>query len=98
MTDDKSLTEVYHDRNLLACALANMHEAGMAGWTPARDDDPEKWAIVWLSTPLGQMSWHVPREMAEGLVVRNDDYEYDGHTRETKNARLSAWCDEGCWF
>jgi hypothetical protein len=100
---DSLAEDVYRDRNLLACALANLRGPPMGGWTPADDPDDDdadadEWAIVWVETPMGQVSWHVPRDMAERLVRRNDRYEYDGHTREVKNDRMASWCDEGCWY
>lgn len=94
--EEKDLEAVYEDRNLLACAVAELLPAGLAGWTPAPDTDGDEWAIVWIETPSGQMSWHVPREFAEDLTARNDDYEYDGHDREAKNGRLADWASRGC--
>lgn len=94
--EEKDLEAVYEDRNLLACAVAELLPAGLAGWTPAPDTDGDEWAIVWIETPSGQMSWHVPRELAERLVPRNDDYEWDGHDRDEKNDRLADWAEQGC--
>jgi hypothetical protein len=96
MSDEKDIEQVYEDRNLLACALATTIGQPMAGWTPD-ERFPEQWAIVWAETPMGQLSWHVPREMAADLAPRNDDYEWDGHGREQKNDRLASWAAEGCW-
>ena len=96
MTAEKELDDVYHDRNLLACALVESIGYPMAGWTPAPDADADKWAVVWAETPMGQVSWHVPRDLAEWLVTRNDRYDYDGHSRAVKNDRLSGWVNEGC--
>jgi hypothetical protein len=94
---EKDIDAVYRDRNLLACALVESCGSGvMGGWSPDETVSDE-WAIVWLETPMGQMSWHVPREMANSLVTRNDGYEYDGHDREIKNDRLASWAEEGCW-
>lgn len=92
-TEQKAIDEVYRDRNLLACAVAEL--AGIGGWTPA-EEDPEEWAIVFAETPMGQVSWHVPREMAESLVRRARSYEYDGHSRDVKNDRMASWVEEGC--
>jgi hypothetical protein len=93
----KGLDDVYRERNLLACALVESVSDVMGGWTPATDAKNDEWAIVWIETPMGQMSWHVPREMANNLVHRNDNYEYDGHSTATKNDRLASWAEEGCW-
>ena len=98
-TDEKEIDAVYDDRNLLACALVeSVGEDVMGGWTPAPDTDSDEWAIVWLELPVGQVSWHVPQALAERLVTRNDDYDWDGHTREEKNERLAEWATDGCPF
>lgn len=98
-SNSKSVDEVYEDRNILACALVESYADGsMGGWTPAPDTDSDEWAIVWMEFPMGQASWHVPRALADSLVTRNDDYDYDGHNRIEKNDRLASWCDEGCWY
>lgn len=91
----KETEDVYRDRNLLACALAQATDAP-SGWKPA-PDNPENWGIVWIETPMGQVSWHVPREMAECLAPVRRYSDYDGYDRQTKNDRLASWCDEGCW-
>lgn len=92
---EKSADDVYEDRNLLACALAQATHAP-SGWKP----DPEstdEWAIVWIETPLGQISYHVPQEMAADLAPPQRDAEYDGYDRITKNGRVERWCQGGCW-
>lgn len=94
----KALDDVYRERNLLACALTQLLNPPMAGWTPAPDEDGDEWAIVWAETPMGQVSWHVSRDVAEELAPRNDDYDYDGHSAEVKNDRLASWCEEGAWY
>lgn len=94
--DEKSIDEVFEDRNLLACAVVEAAPPGMGGWTPAPDADGDEWAIVWLETSSGQVSWHVQRSLAEDLTARNDDYDYDGHSRAAKNDRLTDWVLRGC--
>jgi len=96
MTDQKPIDDVYEDRNLLACALAQTTGAP-SGWKPAPDADDD-WAIIWIETPMGQVSWHVPREMAEGLGPPKRDSDYGGYGREEKNDRLAAWAKEGGWY
>ena len=95
MMAEKELEDVYEDRNLLACAFAQATHAP-SGWKPD-PENPEEWAIVWIETPMGQVSWHVPREMAEKLAPAKRDSEYDGYDREIKNDRLASWADERCW-
>jgi|AntRauMinimDraft_4_1070384.scaffolds.fasta_scaffold00256_23 hypothetical protein len=90
----KELDKVYDDRNLLACALAEATHAP-SGWKPTDDADNE-WAIVWIETPIGQVSWHVPREMVDRLDLRKRDSTYDGYDRDIKNDRLASWTKQGC--
>lgn len=90
----KDLDEVYIDRNLLACALAQATDAS-SGWKPD-PETPDEWAIVWIETPKGQVSWHVPRDMAELLGPSQRDADFDGYGRELKNDRLATWASEGC--
>lgn len=102
MTEEKTLEEVYRDRNLLAVAFATLvQELGVpdpdpyysAGWTgPAPDDaDAEEWAIVWARLKGDLVSWHVPRELAERSDLRRRPHDYDGHSREEKNDRLTRF-------
>lgn len=92
---EKDLDGVYEDRNLLACALAQATSAP-SGWK-TDPESPDEWAIVWIETPKGQVSWHVSREMAEKLAPPKQDADYDGYDRDAKNDRLGAWAEEGCW-
>ena len=94
MTDEKPIDDVYEDRNLLACALAQATHAP-SGWK-ADPKSPEEWAIVWIETPMGQTSWHVPRELAESIGPPRGDADYDGYDREEKNDRLAQWAERGC--
>lgn len=94
MTDEKDIDDVYEDRNLLACALAQA-TAAPSGWKPD-PESPAEWAIVWIETPMGQVSWHIDREMAESLAGPQRDSEYDGYDREVKNDRLAQWAERGC--
>lgn len=93
-SNEKPIDDVYEDRNLLACALAQATHAP-AGWKPD-PESPEEWAIVWIETPVGQVSWHLPREMAENLAGPQRESEYDGYDREEKNDRLAQWAERGC--
>lgn len=100
MSEEKSLTEVYADRNLLAvgfCELLERHGLAtrqphkFAGcWTPAdgEDADADEWAIVYGFLPGGQVSWHVPRALAAESTVPQRNVDWDGHGREQKNERL----------
>lgn len=88
--DDKDLNDVYEDRNLLACAFA-LATDNDSGWKPD-PDSPEEWAIVWAELPTGQVSWHVPRTLAEDFGPQRSGVMYDGYDREIKNNRLAAYC------
>lgn len=92
----KTLDDVYYDRNLLACALA-VATGAPSGWKPAPDSGDE-WAIVWIESPMGQTSWHVPRDLAESIGPAKRDSEYGGYSREQKNDVLASWAEEGCWY
>lgn len=91
---EKELEDVYEDRNLLACALAQATDAP-AGWKPD-SESPDEWAIVWIETPSGQVSWHVPAELAWDIAPPQQDAEYDGYDCDEKNQRLVKWAMRGC--
>lgn len=104
MSEEKTLGEVYEDRNVLVLALSEMvqkyRHALMASGEPARefracwteddgdDADADEWAIVYVWLPTGQASWHVPRELVEESTIPHMNVEWDGHTRQEKNERL----------
>ena len=102
MSEEKTIQEVYRDRNLLAVAISLMasrlessptlHEYA-GGWTePDADDaDADEWVIVWAVLDGEQVSWHVPRELVESTDLPNYPHDYDGHTRAEKNRRLEAF-------
>lgn len=100
-TTSKTVEELYEDRNRLALAfstsailLSSPYSTNpndyAGGWhLPDADDaDADEWAIVWAETPAGQVSWHVPRDLAEITGVERDVQDYDGHTRQDKNDRV----------
>lgn len=103
MSEQKTLDEVYHDRNLLALAFAEavrylqLERPGScqyrAGWRPDRGDDADagEWAIVQVRLPTGQVSWHVPRELVEETDLPPATEQWDGHSRKEKNERLSEY-------
>lgn len=65
-----------------------------AGWRPPENEDDAdagEWAIVTVLLPEGQVSWHVPRDLAEASDVPRKQFEWDGHSREEKNARLQTF-------
>lgn len=91
------LQEVYKDRNLLvqlAAFLAIEVEDwadSVVGYGVGVGDDPSEpgWPVVYIETPEGQLSWHVPKE--EVILpdqCRADKPEWDGHTTEEKQERI----------
>ena len=90
---EKDMDAVYEDRNLLACAVAQL--APISGWKED-PENPEEWAIVWVETSEGQVSWHVPKTLAADLAPPERDSGYDGYDRDEKNRRLTDWCLKGC--
>lgn len=90
----KTINQVYEDRNALAVAfaLACDHQAG---WhePEVADADADQWAIVWVDTPEGQVSWHVPKEIASTSRLPEAGKHWDGHDRTEKNDRLKALID-----
>lgn len=102
MTEEKTVQEIYRDRNLLAAAISVMayrlessptFQEYAGGWTdPDADDaDADEWAIVWAVLEGEQVSWHVPRNLVEDIDLPNRPHDYDGHTRAEKNNRLEDY-------
>jgi len=92
----KDLQEVYEDRNALAVYFVKskiQEDSSAGGWVPAPDAG-EEWAVVWFETFVGEVSWHVPRGLAEKHLPRNDDRDFDGYGREVKNDRLWTLVDQ----
>ena len=92
--DEKSIDDVYHDRNLLAIAfarLAAIQWPGSAGWYLH-----EGWPVIWVETPAGQTSWHVTPNLTDvlersSLLEQKPEGGFDGHDRTTKNSRLARF-------
>jgi len=85
---EKSIEEVYEDRNTLVEAFARL--AGEMGFEVAwyRHDE---WAVITVDLPTGPVSWHVrpdPENIPEWIPERDGEDVFDGHDRETKNERL----------
>lgn len=91
-SDEKSKDEVYYDRNLLAIALAAETDAP-SGWR--NDPDTPGYVVVWVATPMGEVSHHVPRQMVEESGLRRHEQKFPGYDREEKNERLMGWIQSG---
>lgn len=88
------LAEAYADRNLVVQAFGQAMEA--LGWRVAWGIDPSEpdWPVLYIETPEGQVSWHVPK--GERIYEPRDrsgsrgPVKWDGHSNEEKAARLRA--------
>jgi hypothetical protein len=85
------LGAVYTERARLVAFLAACYSAVHV---PDRDDD--EYEIVYVTTPAGQMSWHVRADdlalFAQPAFVTGT-VEWDGHTTEAKYERLAEMAD-----
>lgn len=91
--DGDDLDAVYRERNACVAAIATM--AVQRGWDAflAADDQEPGWHVVFLETPRGQLSWHVPeRDLSLFSDLRVSDrpsrMSWDGHTTPEKYQRL----------
>lgn len=96
MTTSKTIGDVYRERNLLATALAvdRNRRGERAGWSEPTDEDDadaDEWAVIWIELPTGQVSWHVPRTLVEATDLERRPYQWDGHSRLEKNARIEQF-------
>ena len=85
--------EAYFDRNQLALAYAKL--AQEKGWRVGFGLDPDEpdWPVLYIDTPAGQVSWHLP--VAEVAIQDWPVYEgeWDGHDLAEKRRRLSLLID-----
>jgi hypothetical protein len=86
MADASALDAAYRERAHLVAHLAAVYSSCI-GFT---DPDEPEWAVVTISLPTGQATWHVaPSDMDLFGHVRTDFTDpWDGHTTEQKYARL----------
>jgi hypothetical protein len=85
-----TMDEVYTDRNnavQLAAAFALL--AGFrVGWR-VDEQEGERWPVLYIDTPQGQVSWHIPAtELAPGWPLYPDTW--DGHDASAKINRIRA--------
>jgi hypothetical protein len=90
LASEKSIEEVYADRNALALGFAALARSlGMdAGWYEHDD-----WAVIYVELPTGQVSWHVRRATVPEWLPKVAPAVYDGHDRRAKNDRLVEAAD-----
>jgi hypothetical protein len=98
VTEAKTLSETYTDRNLLAVGFAVLAEQypdqqirGCWCVPDADDADADRWAVIYAWVPAGQISWHVPRSLAEDSGLPRKNVAWDGHSRDVKNERLRSF-------
>lgn len=90
---DKSIGEVYRDRNLLAFALARS-VADLNGVQSVGTYEHDEWAVVAVRLPSGPVSWHVRPETVPDWIPERDPSEwFDGHDRAEKNERVEDYAD-----
>lgn len=86
MTVEPEIT-VYRERAHLLRVLAQLF-GGVISYNDARN--PE-WAVLYIESPEGQMSWHIaPGDMDLFSHLRVvQDYPWDGHSTRVKYERLT---------
>ena len=88
--DTPEMTALYRERAHLVAFLAAVYPAVLAANDPQEPD----WPIVYVTTPRGQLTWHLsPADLnlfKHVPRVDNDDLraQWDGHTTEKKYQRL----------
>lgn len=97
-SEEKSIGDVYRERNLLALAFiartldvqrGSRGNEPAHGWWPDTDDvNGEEWAVVWIETDYGQVGWHVGKDMVPDWFPKRDP-QYDGYSTGVKNARVA---------
>lgn len=77
---------VYRERNELVAFLSKVFPSHLAG-----DEAAPDWPIVFIESPAGQLSWHVPREYALSRLSHLPwgANSWDGHSSELKYERLN---------
>lgn len=83
------MIDVYRERAALVAFLAKMYPA----WIAYNDPNEPDWAVCYVETPEGQLSWHIAgedMELFDGIdFVRTDPPTWDGHDVAEKYARLA---------
>ncbi len=86
----KAKTLAYHERNKM-CAVFSllMKERGYDSFLWPESD---AWWVLFVYTPFGQVSWHLPQREAIELywVPTAETNPWDGHTTEEKYRRIEA--------
>lgn len=78
--------ELYDHRCLLFINLCLLR-LDWAAWRP----DYKGWFCLYLETPAGQISYHIPDKflsLVSSKIKRDDEYKWDGHTSSVVAIRL----------
>lgn len=89
-TQSSTLDDAYFDRNLLALAFARLALA--AGWPAGMKENPDDpaWPVLYVDTPHGQVSWHLPADEVDLAVWPVYAGTWDGHDLHEKRRRILA--------
>lgn len=83
---EQQLNMVYWERNRLVALLARFFPAGIKIDQNAKEGFQN---AIYLETPRGQMSWHIPDDqMVQFAGLPEMVVEWDGHTNEEKYRRM----------
>lgn len=96
LAPDPVLTGAYRERAHLVAYLASQHPAVIAYSDPNTPD----WPVVTITTPAGQLSWHISPDDLDlfghvpHVVADDPRAQWDGHDTPTKYERLAALVPE----
>ena len=82
--------EAYLDRNLAVQTLAIL--ARQQGYQTGIKKREDEWPILYVELPIGQVSWHIPKD---GIAAFFPDYngDWDGHDLREKRVRLRQFLE-----
>lgn len=86
------MSEVYRERAQLVAFVASLFPSVIA----YSDPDEPNWPVIYITSPAGQMSWHLHKDdlelFAHVPMAQADDphAQWDGHSSEEKYRRLAA--------
>ena len=90
---EAQLRALYAERNALAVAFATAMQAlgYRAGYGLDTDADAD-WPVLYVQTPAGQVSWHLPKAQTAHSRIALGVYgeAWDGHTTALKYQRLAS--------
>lgn len=82
---NEAINAIYRERNTLVAHLAAVYPSALA-WN---DPDEPDWAVVYIETEAGQLSWHVsPDDIDLFKNVERKNIVWDGHDTDIKYSRL----------